>query len=209
MNNTHVLVVADESTSMLGVASGVRAGINTYLEDLSCGDREYLVTMVTFSEIHRRVCVAVPAAQVPRLSPENYRPNGNTALLDAIGYTLLSFDSTVENLQDGDQVLFLLATDGAENASSHFHPEQILEMIAERENSDQWTFIHLAAGREAAEQGLSLGLRTVIAIAQADLARKEMYDNIGAATRSWADGADHDQITSILLDDRTLVGDRR
>lgn len=209
MNNTHVLVLADESTSMLGVAPGVRAGINTYLDDLSAADREYLVTLVTFSEIHRRLCVATPADDVPRLDTENYRPNGNTALLDAIGYTLLSFDATVEKLDVNDQVLFLLATDGAENASTNFHPEQILEMIALREDSTQWTFIHLAAGREAAEQGLSLGLRTVIAIAQADLARKEMYDSIGAATFSWADGADHDQITSILTDSRGLVGERR
>ncbi len=185
---TFVLLVVDESTSMIGIAPGVRAGIDNYLSDLAADTaRDYLVSMVVFSTHTRQLCSAVPVAAAPRLGADNYRPNGNTALLDAIGSTLINFESDIE-LGPQDRVLFVLATDGAENWSQHHSPGDILDMITEREGDGRWTFIHLAAGIEAADQGLTLGVRHVIASAQADLAREALYQTMGDFTRAWAAG---------------------
>lgn len=198
---THVLVVADESTSMLGVAQGVREGINSYLDDLAMDeDRRYRVSLTTFSEQHRSLCTGVDAVDAVRLSTDNFRPDGNTALLDALGSALIEFDIACGALAVNDKVLLILATDGAENASRHFSPERVLELIEERELTGQWTFLHLAAGFEAAQQGLSLGLRNVIAIAQADLARSSMYRTMSHATRAWAAGGTPEDVTGAFTD---------
>jgi hypothetical protein len=196
---TYVLIVADESTSMLGVAQGLREGVNAYLDDLAADTtgRPMNITLATFSEQRRRLCAGADAKTAARLDRSNYRPDGQTALLDAIGTTLTEFDLST-TLGENDKVLFLLATDGAENASRYFSPDQIIELIEAREAGKQWTFIHLAAGREATEQGLSLGLRNVIAIAKADLARRSMYTTMGGATRAWAAGGTAEDVTGAI-----------
>lgn len=203
---TYVLVVADESTSMLGVAQGLRDGVNAYLDDLACDpSRDYQVSLVTFSDECRVQCVSVPCAQAPRLTVDTYRPCGQTALLDAIGQTLETFGPVTGE----DKVLFLLATDGAENASRNYGVEAVLDMVEERERSGRWTFIHLAAGHDAAQAGLSLGLRNVIAIAKADLSRKAMYTTMGHATRAWAAGGTVDDVTGMIRDELEFAGARR
>ncbi|MET0702476.1 MAG: hypothetical protein ABWY93_22705 [Mycobacterium sp.] len=187
---TYVLVVVDESTSMLGVARGVRIGVNAYLADLAQEQGlQHLVTLVTFSEERRVVCQITPAGQVPRLDQVSYRPRGNTALLDAVADTLDEFAQAV-TLQAGDRVLFLLATDGAENWSTRHSPGDVLEKVMGRELDGQWTFIHMAAGQEAAEQSLCLGLRNVIAIAQEDLAREALFYSMAGATALWSRGGE-------------------
>lgn len=192
---TYILVVVDESTSMLGIAAGVRTNINDYLEFLDDEDRDCYVTVVTFAESHRMLCIAATPQNAVRLDAGNYRPNGNTALLDALGFALTSFDCSVERLGPDEKVLLLLATDGADNASRHFTPDSIMDMVTDRERGGQWTFINVAAGPEAHQQSLDLGLRNVIAIAQADFARRGMYSSLTNATRAWAAGGSVEDVT--------------
>lgn len=205
---TFVHLLVDASTSMLGVAKGVRVGINAYVADL-CTDttHDYRLSLTTFAETYTQLCSAVPPAEVPRLDEDTYVTDGQTALLDAVGACLDDFAAQYPQLDPDDRVLFVLATDGVDNHSRIYRAAQVLQMVREREASNAWTFIHMAAGPDCAQQSPSLGLRHVIAIAQADLAHRGTYDSIGAATRAYADGDSSGDITALLAE--ALAGARR
>jgi hypothetical protein len=96
-------------------------------------------------------------------------------------------------------VLLVLATDGADNWSLKYKPDDIAQMVAERE-AGAWTFIHLAAGYDATETSTSLGLRHVIEIAKGDLTRRAVFDGMGLATRAYADGDSSGDITTLMTE---------
>jgi hypothetical protein len=195
---THVLVLVDRSCSMLGVAEGVRVGINAYVADLGADDeRDYRLTMAAFDEQYTLICAGATPEETPRLTAENYRPDGQTALLDALARMFDDFAAAVPTLGDGDKVLAVIATDGGDNASIGYSPDDITKMVTERERGP-WTFIHLAADVTAGAASHTLGLRHVLSIAKADLARRHTYDGMGLATRAYADGTSSGDITALL-----------
>lgn len=196
---THLIVLVDESISMTGVASGVRTGINAYLDEAAGSDRQYLTTVATFSEDRRVLCRGVDVAQATRLTAETYRPNGNTAMLDAIGQTISEHLVLGDHAPD-DRVLLVLATDGADNCSQRYSPGDVLHLVRQQEQQG-WTFIHLAAGSDTVQESVNLGLGTVIAIAQADLAREAMYHSVARATDAWAAGGDARSAAAIITAD--------
>lgn len=196
---THVWILVDRSCSMLGVAAGVRTGINAYVADLAADDqRDYRLTMAAFDEHYSLICAGTTPQETPRLDTVNYRPtDGQTALLDAIAQMFDDFAQKVPSLGEGDKVLGVIATDGSDNASMRYSPDDISKMVAERE-SEGWTLVHMAAGVDAGAASHTLGLRHVLSIAKADLTRRHTYDGMGLATRAYADGESSGDITALL-----------
>jgi hypothetical protein len=99
-------------------------------------------------------------AGVPKLSSDNYRPRGNTPLLDAVGTAL----EVAENVKV-DRYLFIVQTDGLENCSKEYTREQIAKLVEEKENSDNWTILFLGAGirnwaKEASGYGVAASSTT-------------------------------------------------
>ena len=90
-------------------------------------------------------------ADVPELNDVNYAPAGTTPLYDAIG---LSIDS-LEEVQE--QVLFIILTDGEENASQQFDKEEILKRISNR-TEQGWKFVFLGCDIDAMKQSEDLGI---------------------------------------------------
>ncbi len=88
---------------------------------------------------------------VPELNDVNYAPAGTTPLYDAIG---LSIDS-LEEVQG--QVLFIILTDGEENASQQFDKEEILKRISNR-TEQGWKFVFLGCDIDAMKQSEDLGI---------------------------------------------------
>jgi hypothetical protein len=195
-----VIVVADASLSMLGVAQGVRVGINAYVADLADDERhDYRITLVTFAEDYTPICVNLPPGEVPKLTVDNYVVRGDkTALMDAVGRAIRDFNAVVVGPRPPvERVLFVLATDGGDNASIAYSPDEISKMVAECE-ARGWSFVHLAAGYDAKASSTGLGLRHIIEIAKHDLARREVFDGMGAATRAYADGDSSGDITDLI-----------
>ena len=91
-----------------------------------------------------------------QLNTDNYHAIGNTALFDAIGRTI---QETKERVKPGTaDVVFVITTDGLENASQEYSGSQIKDMITECETDYGWHFMYLAANDDAFEQHRSLGI---------------------------------------------------
>jgi Mg-chelatase subunit ChlD len=156
----YVIMVVDKSGSMYALADDVRGGFNEYIEGLK-NDQEidYRVSVFMFNHDYDELVNAVRLSEVPVLNDKNYHPGGNTALLDAIGKSIIDFEHAVPNLNDGDRVLFVVQTDGFENSSREFSNETIAKMIKTREASDKWGFVFLGAGPEVWAQSQSMGFQ--------------------------------------------------
>lgn len=168
-NSLAVGFCLDESGSMLSIQQVTIDGFNEYVDDLR-KQGETVLSLTMFSSHrdneppYREVCVATEIADVPRLTIENYRPEGNTPLLDAIGHTIRKLDDALlAKEKQAGAVIFVIQTDGFENASREFTRKQVQDLIQSKEKAG-WSFIYLganqdefAAERAAASMGMMAG----------------------------------------------------
>lgn len=189
MGTTHVLLAVDRSGSMARLADDVRGGFNDFLDDLAGQDNaaDYRLTVVMFNHGYDLLCPAAsPLADVPRLDGGNYQPRGNTALLDAVGNLITTFEGDTQ-LGDDDRVMLVVQTDGRENSSNEFTAETVRAMIAEREGGGKWMSAYLGAGPDAWNGGAALGMRSVNT-AHDGATTRSSYGAIATASAVYARG---------------------
>jgi uncharacterized protein YegL len=133
---TVVSFVLDESGSMGRVARDTVEGFNEYMEALKKDPSQTLLYLMTFNSVN----VGVPynfedISEVSDLDILDYRPDGNTPLLDAVGATIKKTERFLEvGDLDDSEVLVVIMTDGWENASWLYTHEGITQMISEKES---------------------------------------------------------------------------
>ena len=157
---THVIFIIDESGSMQSAASDIRGGFNTYVEKLKGDGNDYTLTAIKFGTSVRPLFASLSLEDVPPLTPENYMPLDSTALYDAIGYGLDEAKeqfSTEKKPYGKDRFLFIIMTDGFENASKKFSKESITARMKRREEAGNWTFVYLGADQDAWAIASNLG----------------------------------------------------
>ena len=122
---------------------------------------------------------------VPELNDVNYAPAGTTPLYDAIG---LSIDS-LEEVQG--QVLFIILTDGEENASQQFDKEEILKRISNR-TEQGWKFVFLGCDIDAMKQSEDLGIAPGNARSYSRAESQEAMGDVASATVEYSLRSDRD-----------------
>lgn len=152
---THTIVVLDSSGSMQPIANDTIGGYNRYLQEQQSAALEGDTwTLITFESASHVQLAAVPLQAAPFLTPESYRPGGNTALLDAVGDALKQDRPA---WAADDRVLCVVQTDGEENCSSHTTLDELRELVTAKEASGYWTFVFLGAGIDAFATGAGIG----------------------------------------------------
>lgn len=142
MRRLIVGAVIDASGSMDSQREAVIEGYNDYLVTLSTEPAEIRMSRTVFeSRVHLQHD-ALPMALVPRLGPESYVPNGDTALRDGIGLTITRLEET-DNGEDA--VLVFIMTDGGENASRYWAQDDLQAKIREKEATGRWRFVVFGA----------------------------------------------------------------
>ena len=145
----HVAFVLDKSGSMQAVEEAVVEGFNDYLRELREQGGETLLSLTTFDTRFEHVCVGEPLADVAELDSRSYRPDGCTALFDAIGHTVLRTEERLRaDGRDEEKVLVVVMTDGLENSSTDYDAHAIAELVREYDERPNWTFVYLGAGHE-------------------------------------------------------------
>lgn len=157
--NAHVVIVLDASSSMISCWSETIQGVNLFLDKQKTSEIPTEVSLYTFNGFTTR-CVLnkVPAEEAPKLTKENYSPNGMTNLLDAIG-TVINTTNDQLNATKKEfrpSVEIMIVTDGEENRSRQFSVSQIREMKQACESKD-WTFTFLGANIDAFQESAKLG----------------------------------------------------
>lgn len=181
---TVVALVLDETGSMSPTVTDTIGAVNDYLDTLTKDSPDALVSVMEFSDTYgsepafRVLASGEKAADVPRLTTENYRPRGNTPLYDAIGKAITETE-TVE----ADRYLLVVMTDGQENASREWKLDGVRKLI-EKKQGENWTIVYLGANQNAWQVGASLGVNAGSTMSYAQTARgvHQTTDSLAGAT---------------------------
>lgn len=150
---TEVVLLLDASGSMACRRDETIREVNRYLDNLRKDGGRYRLTVKTFNTSVQTLVRDKDIRACGDLEHSEYRPDGWTALLDAVGETL---DSYGYRARDGNRVLFVVVTDGQENHSRYFGLAQVRDMIAYYRSED-FQFVFLGDGPSAWQVGRNLG----------------------------------------------------
>ena len=138
------------------------SGFNYFLKEQKAAGDNASFTLVQFdSESTDVVHEARPVRDVPDLNGDTYQPRGSTPLLDALGETINSTGRTLAAIPETnrpDKVVFVVITDGEENASHKFTKSQVKEMIDHQTEKYNWQFIYLGANQDAFAEAGAVGI---------------------------------------------------
>ena len=146
-----VVFILDKSGSMGGSEKNTISSFNEYLEREKNNSFDTSITTVLFSDHYQYLHKGIPISQVEKLTENDYFVGGCTALYDALGNTI-----SYMSQRKTDKVLFIIITDGYENASVEFNKAVIQKMI---KNHSDWEFVYIGADIDSYAVGGDLGIK--------------------------------------------------
>lgn len=159
---TDITVVLDRSGSMSNVRVDTIGGFNVFLEEQRKAPGSAKLTLVQFDHEFTRVVDAIDVENVAPLTDLTYIPRGNTALLDAIGRSIVETGQRLAALPEMERpgiVVFAIITDGHENASKEYSRGAVFDMITLQREKYSWQFLFLGANQDAIAAGQSFGIQ--------------------------------------------------
>jgi uncharacterized protein YegL len=159
-NLTEIVFILDRSGSMNGLENDTVGGFNGFVKKQAETGRTNLTT-VLFDDKYEILHNSIDAGNVVLTNAEYYT-RGTTALLDAVGKTINNvgkrLNETPEDLRPG-KVIFVITTDGLENASQMFGYDEVKRMITHQSEKYSWEFIFMGANIDVAKEGDKLGIK--------------------------------------------------
>ena len=148
-NEMDVVFLLDRSGSMGGTEKDTIGGYNSYID--SQRGKNVKVTTILFDDKYEILHNREDIDSIKKLTNKDYYVRGCTALLDAIGKTIREMEDKNPN-----KVIFIITTDGYENASTKYNKSQIKELISVHKN---WKFMYIGADIDSYSEGRSLGIK--------------------------------------------------
>lgn len=173
---TEIVCILDRSGSMAGLATDAIGGYNSFIERQKELPGEAHVTVVLFDDNYDIIYNCVNIHDMPKLNSKIYYARGSTALLDAVGKTIDSVGVRLHNTKEEERpskVIFVIITDGQENASLEYTYDRVRAMIKLQKETYNWEFLFLASDIHAVDYGASLGVQNAV-----------MYSNTQVGTQS-------------------------
>ena len=181
----YIAMVLDSSGSMMELTNQVIESVNSFIANQAAVPAETIVTLCDFNSVVNFPFQNVNIKDIDTLTRENYRPSGSTALYDAIMQTKDVVENYL-NSSPGLDVIFVIITDGEENASHMNNRQNVFDMI--REKTEQgWVFTYLSADADAFQTAASLGVASANTVqwALTTTAFNAGTDASNLATTSW------------------------
>ena len=160
-NLSELVFILDRSGSMSGLEKDTIGGFNSMLEKQKKEDGEALVTTVLFDNRYELLHDRINIKGISHITDEEYYVRGTTALLDAIGRTIIKIENAHKHTLESERpskVLFVITTDGMENASTRYNYEKIRRMIEDKKKEFGWEFIFLGANIDAVKAARDIGI---------------------------------------------------
>ena len=176
-NLTELVFILDASGSMAGLEKDTIGGFNGMIEKQKKEPGEAYVSTVIFASQSRVFHDRVPIGRVEPLTDRQYAVGGCTALLDAIGGAIHHIGNVHKYAREEDvpeHTLFVITTDGMENASRMYSADEVKRMIERQNEKYGWEFLFLAANIDAVETAGRFGI-------DADRAVDYRADAVGTA----------------------------
>jgi uncharacterized protein YegL len=158
---SELVFILDRSGSMSGLESDTIGGFNAMLEKQTKAEGEAVVTTVLFDDKYELLHDRINIDAIAPITEKDYFVRGSTALLDAVGMTLQKIINVQKMTVQGqkvDKVLFVITTDGLENASREYSYAVIRQMIEHQKKHYNWEFIFLGANIDAVGTAAKFGI---------------------------------------------------
>ena len=159
---TELVFILDRSGSMSGLESDTIGGFNSMIEKQKKEEGEAVVSIVLFNNESVVIHDRLPLDKVPRMTEKEYFTRGCTALLDAVGGAVHHIGNVHKYAREEDRpehTLFVITTDGMENASLRYSYEEVRRMIERQKEKYGWEFLFLGANIDAAKEAARFGIR--------------------------------------------------
>ena len=185
-NLTELVFILDRSGSMAGLEGDTIGGFNAMNEKQKRAEGEALVSTVLFDNASVVIHDRVDVQKVAPMTDAQYAVRGCTALLDAVGGAIHHIGNVHKYAREEDRpehTLFVITTDGMENASRRYTAERVKQMIERQKAKYGWEFIFLGANMDAVEAAGSIGIdpRRAVSYRSDSLGTRLNYDVISEA----------------------------
>ena len=156
-----MVFILDRSGSMSGLETDTIGGFNSFIEKQKQTPGEALISTVLFDDVFEVIHHRTPLKTINPMTTKDYFVRGTTALLDAIGRSIVKMVHIYKTLPEDEKpekTVFIITTDGMENASTEFSRTQIKHMIERQKEQYHWEFIFLGANIDAVGTARDFGI---------------------------------------------------
>lgn len=160
-NLTELVFILDKSGSMSGLENDTIGGFNSMLEQQKKVGGQCIITTVLFDNRYELLHDRMDLRAIRPITRREYSVGGSTALLDAMGKTIHKIATAQKNTAEdyrAEKVMFVIITDGEENASRYYSSAQVKDMIRRQKERYGWEFIFLGANIDAVETAGRFGI---------------------------------------------------
>ena len=160
-NLTEIVFILDRSGSMAGLEADTIGGFNAMIAKQRQEPGEALISTILFDDRSEVLHDRTPVSRVRPMTARDYTVRGSTALLDAIGGAIHHIGNVHKYARDEDRpehTLFVITTDGMENASHWYDSETVKRMIRRQQKQYGWEFLFLGANIDAVETARHFGI---------------------------------------------------
>jgi len=158
---TELVFILDRSGSMRGLERDTIGGFNALIEKQKKVDGECLVSTILFDHVSEVLHDRVKLSEILPMTAEQYTVRGSTALLDTIGGAIYHIGNIHKYARPEDipeRTLFVITTDGMENASRRYSAPEVKAMIQRQKGKYGWEFLFLGANIDAVETAAHFGI---------------------------------------------------
>ena len=158
---TELVFILDRSGSMSGLEADTIGGFNSMIAQQKKEAGEAVVSTVLFANDSTVIHDRLPLGEVPPLTEKEYFTCGCTALLDAVGGAIHHIGNIHKYARREDvpeKTMFIITTDGYENASHRYDYERVRRMIERQKEKYGWEFLFLGANIDAAREAARFGI---------------------------------------------------
>ena len=160
-NLTEIVFILDRSGSMAGLEDDTIGGFNAMIQKQKAEEGEAYVSTVLFDNHTEVIHDRVDIQKVGPMTRKDYYVRGCTALLDAVGKSIHHIGNVHKYARDEDRpekTIFVITTDGMENASREYSYERVRKMIEHEKEKYGWEFLFLGANIDAAKEAARFGI---------------------------------------------------
>lgn len=160
-NVTELVFILDRSGSMSGLEGDTIGGFNAMLEKQKKEEGEAFVSTILFDNTSKVIHDRIKLQDVPAMTDKDYTVQGCTALIDAIGGAIRHIGNIHKYARPEDvpaHTIFIITTDGQENASYQYSSAKVKEMIEHQKTKYGWEFLFIGANIDAVETAASFGI---------------------------------------------------
>ena len=160
-NLTEIVFILDRSGSMAGLEADTIGGFNSMIEKQRQEPGEAYVSTVLFDTESTVIHDRVDLKEIQPLTRREYYIRGCTALLDALGSAIRHIGHVHKYVREEDRpekTLFVITTDGLENASRHYSYERVRQLIERQKEKYGWEFLFLGANIDAVREAARFGI---------------------------------------------------